>query len=195
LAEQEFTYGGFWRRLAALGLDAIIFAVPVGLGILWAESLSRYFWLFILPANAAIGFFYWIYLVRRFGGTPGKLIMGLRVLKLDGGPVGYWEAILRALPDMIFAVVSDIGSIIAAFSMTNDAYLSLGWQDLQAVLDNAAPPWCHWIDIANYIWTSSEVIVLLTNRKRRALHDFLAGTIVVVVPKKPVVASPSLAET
>ena len=29
------------------------------------------------------------------------------------------------------------------------------------------------------IWIWSELIVMLTNRRRRALHDFIAGTVVI----------------
>jgi len=29
------------------------------------------------------------------------------------------------------------------------------------------------------VWVYGELIVLLTNKKRRALHDFLAGTVVI----------------
>jgi uncharacterized RDD family membrane protein YckC len=31
---------------------------------------------------------------------------------------------------------------------------------------------------------SSEVIVMLCNKRRRALHDFIAGTVVIALPKK-----------
>jgi uncharacterized RDD family membrane protein YckC len=34
---------------------------------------------------------------------------------------------------------------------------------------------------AGQIWTSSELVVILLNRRRRALHDFIAGTVVVRV--------------
>jgi uncharacterized RDD family membrane protein YckC len=29
------------------------------------------------------------------------------------------------------------------------------------------------------VWIFSEFVVLLTNKKRRALHDFMAGTVVI----------------
>jgi len=32
-----------------------------------------------------------------------------------------------------------------------------------------------WVSIANNIWIWGEVIVLLFNEKRRAIHDFMAG--------------------
>jgi uncharacterized RDD family membrane protein YckC len=35
----------------------------------------------------------------------------------------------------------------------------------------------------NSLWIYSEFIVLLTNEKRRALHDFMAGTIVIENPR------------
>ena len=42
-----------------------------------------------------------------------------------------------------------------------------------------APSWYKPIEVLFNIWTWGELIVLLTNRKRRALHDFIAGTVVV----------------
>jgi uncharacterized RDD family membrane protein YckC len=43
-------------------------------------------------------------------------------------------------------------------------------------------PYSKWIRSADGIWGWSEIIVLLTNEKRRALHDFLAGTVVTQEP-------------
>lgn len=34
-------------------------------------------------------------------------------------------------------------------------------------------------DVIVSVWFWSELVILLTNEKRRALHDFIAGTIVV----------------
>ena len=42
-----------------------------------------------------------------------------------------------------------------------------------------APSWFKPVQIFQQIWIWSEFIVLLTNRKRRAIHDFIAGTVVV----------------
>jgi uncharacterized RDD family membrane protein YckC len=39
-----------------------------------------------------------------------------------------------------------------------------------------------WTDILNWLllaWTLSELVVLLFNEKRRAIHDYIAGTVVV----------------
>jgi uncharacterized RDD family membrane protein YckC len=34
-----------------------------------------------------------IYLVKKYGGTPGKLIVGIKIIKLDGTDVTWKEAI------------------------------------------------------------------------------------------------------
>ena len=46
-----------------------------------------------------------------------------------------------------------------------------------------APAWYRPVDVAGAVWVWGELIVLLTNRKRRALHDFLAGTVVVRIKR------------
>lgn len=122
-------------------------------------------------------------------GTPGKLIIGLRILRVDGSPVGYREATLRYLPDLILAILMSLGVALAALGMADDEHFSRSWFDLQDQLERTAPGWKRWINIANQVWTRSEVIVLLTNRKRRAIHDFIAGTIVVVIGSKPKAAA------
>jgi len=42
-----------------------------------------------------------------------------------------------------------------------------------------APSWYKSLQWIQNAWVWGELIVLLTNRKRRALHDFIAGTVVV----------------
>jgi uncharacterized RDD family membrane protein YckC len=46
-------------------------------------------------------------------------------------------------------------------------------------LRELAPPWYKPLEIAGQVWVWSEFVVLLTNKKRRALHDYLAGTVVI----------------
>ena len=41
------------------------------------------------------------------------------------------------------------------------------------------PNWYQSVNIIASIWIWSEFIIMLTNKKRRALHDFMAGTVVI----------------
>lgn len=171
-------YAGFWPRLGALLLDCIIF-LPLSALIIWADSQYRLFQLYYLVPGTAISLFWGVYLVRRFGGTPGKLIAGIRIRKLDGTPVGYREAVLRYLPEFIFGLLMSVALILSVFHMTDAEYQSLSFLDRTHRMAELAPRWYTPLQIAQNIWVWGELIVLLTNRKRRALHDFIAGTVVV----------------
>ncbi len=115
---------GFWPRLAAFIIDsAILCALVFGLMMpflafmlltgmptddaaneAWFYALSPVMKLLflgtvftVLPAFLVVIFGYYFVIEGRFGRTPGKALMGLRVLKTDGTKIGYKEAILRNL--------------------------------------------------------------------------------------------------
>ena len=41
------------------------------------------------------------------------------------------------------------------------------------------PGWYRGVEVASQLWMLSEFVVLLMNKRRRALHDYLAGTVVI----------------
>ena len=171
-------YGGFWVRAAALVLDALI-NLPLIAFVFWTGPRYRLFQpLFFIPWTA-INLFYNVYLVRRFGGTPGKLIMRLRVRKKTGEPVGYREAILREAPNVLLGALSTIAMLPALSKISDAEFHALPPRARSEPLAQLASPWSKPLRIAGNLWTYSELVVLLTNRKRRALHDFVAGTVVV----------------
>jgi uncharacterized RDD family membrane protein YckC len=145
----------------------------------------------VLPGSI-FGLFYFIYLVRRFGGTPGKLIVGLRIRKLDGEPVGYREAFLRYFPDFVFSLLISVGKVFARLKMSNSEYYGVSFMERSVRMAALYPSWMKPLDIIQNVWFWGELIVLLTNRKRRALHDFIAGTVVVVRELGPSATSPAV---
>ena len=77
-----------------------------------------------------------------------------------------------------------IALIIPIFHMSDAEYHSLAFMERTKRMIELAPSWyrpLRWIQTA---WVWGELIVLLTNRKRRALHDFIAGTVVVQTSSK-----------
>lgn len=178
-------YAGFWSRLGSMLLDGLIVIVAVLPSIVLGSNhrLSRVYW--FIP-NVAFGFFYCVYLVKRFGGTPGKLIVGIRIRKLDGEPVGYREAFLRYFPDAILGLLLAIILIIPVFHMTDEEFRSFPPKERNLRIAKLASPLKEPLGIAQQVWLWGELIVLLTNQKRRALHDFIAGTVVVhAQPSQP----------
>ncbi len=139
----------------------------------------RLFGLYRIVPISLLGLFYSVYLVQRYGGTPGKLIVGVRIRKVSGEPVGYRDAFLRYLPDCVFGLLIPTGLVIAVFHMSDAEYHALSFHERMKRVHELAPFWYKPMDIAQNVWYWGELGVLLTNRKRRALHDFIAGTVVV----------------
>jgi uncharacterized RDD family membrane protein YckC len=140
-------------------------------GYFHRDSRYLYFTLF--------GLFYGVDLVHRLGGTPGKLMMGVRIRKLDGEPVGYREALLRYCPELFLGLLTSVALFRPLFQMNNAQYHTLSFIERFRHLAELAPWWYQPSHMAERVWFWGELIVLLTNRKRRALHDFIAGTVVV----------------
>lgn len=174
--EDPYQYAGFGLRFCSMFLDGLLWfpaLIPLFLGhsaiaVAWSMGLS-----FLIEVIVEV------YLVQRFGGSPGKLLMGLRILRTDGTPVTYKEAILRAGPDLIFGLLACVAFASMYPRFAEAERMSAAMPNLKVV----GPVWYHVVSILQNIWNWGELLVLLTNRKRRALHDFLAGTIVVVVSK------------
>lgn len=177
-------YAGFGPRLASILLDCLIMSPLIAL-IFWAKSHYRLFDVYYLIPDILFGLFYSVYLVKRFGGTPGKLIMGIRIRKLNGEPVTYREATLRYFPDFLFGLLLNIASIAPLIHMSDAEYFSLSRIERYHRISELAPSWHQTVHVLSQLWYWSELIVLLTNKKRRALHDFIAGTVVVHVSPSP----------
>ena len=182
-------YAGFWPRLGALLLDSLIL-LPLMALVFWGNARYRLFALYDLVPGTLFGLFYSVYLVRRFGGTPGKLIAGVRIRKVNGDPVGYREAVLRYLPEFVLGLLMSIAMLIPVFHMSDAEYHALSFMERAKRMVELAPSWYKPLQIVQNVWVWGELIVLLTNRKRRALHDFIAGTVVVhTSPNKPLPAA------
>lgn len=69
--------------------------------------------------------------------------------------------------------------ITVALEMTDAEYFSMGWQERTLYMIKQTPSWYNVANLAMNIWIWSEFIIMLTNKKRRALHDFIAGTVVI----------------
>lgn len=65
-----------------------------------------------------VDFLYNVVMVAKFGGQPGKLMVGLRVIRTDGGPMDFRTSFMRWLPILLLTVLSliPIGSIVAGLA-------------------------------------------------------------------------------
>jgi uncharacterized RDD family membrane protein YckC len=83
-------YAGFWIRLGATVIDAVILLmVQFVLALLISETIGLIFMEVLLGSMYTIGF--WL----AEGATPGKLAFGIRVEMADGTPLTLTGALLR----------------------------------------------------------------------------------------------------
>jgi uncharacterized RDD family membrane protein YckC len=156
-----------------------VILTPYALFSTWVAYQSKEGFLIGQVTGFIIAIIFEVYLVKRFGGSPGKLIMKMRIAKLDGSPVGYREASIRYSVLFVISLVSSAALVISALNMPDSEYAALTHKTRVRHLRDLAPAWYQKVEIAGGIWVYSEFAVLLTNRKRRAIHDFMAGTVVI----------------
>ncbi len=129
-------YAGFWIRFVAkvidgiiLGVAGLILFIPVllmfggaaslgrrdfgdgamfGPAMVGAFGISRLIWL-------ALSTFYEVYFLSAHGATPGKMALGLKVIRADGGPISPMLALARHFAEWVSAIIFMIGYIMAGF--------------------------------------------------------------------------------
>jgi uncharacterized RDD family membrane protein YckC len=170
-------YAGFWRRLGANLVDVLV-AVPVMWPVSALLSRSKTWWSAGFLPLEALGIVYVVSLHARYGQTLGKMVTRIRVVTLAGDPIDLGHSLRRASVDIVFVALRIAGSVWALQHVPASAW-GHGSSDVYSALEDAKPAWFAWAQRAGAVWFWSEVLVLLFNRKRRALHDFIAGTVVI----------------
>jgi uncharacterized RDD family membrane protein YckC len=170
-------YATFWQRFAALWIDMLVFA-PVGAGLIAVESVSRSAALALALPWAGLTQAYTIYGHGRFGKTVGKWAMHIRVARVGGDRIGWREAWLRSSVDLCLSALGVVGRIAALATIADSDYFGIGWSRRSANIAAHEPSWSLWVMRVGMVWFWSEVVTMLFNKRRRALHDFIAGTVV-----------------
>ena len=104
----------------------------------------------------------------RYGQTIGKRLMGIKVFDLNERTlIGYKNAFLRESV-WFFAVIAGIIYLTISTSNIptfNEVIKATYYDDI--------------VGLTSGIWLILELITMFFSKKRRALHDFLAGSVVV----------------
>ena len=135
-AHPTIDYAGIWMRLVAFFIDAIILVVIVwvfqrllelGFGLGWMDrsvgplvpdvAVSGAYWVlgllvtwFVITAYLA-GFWRWR------GQTPGKMVMRLKITRIDGSSIGWDGVIVRLLGYVPSSLLLGFGFIWIGFDI------------------------------------------------------------------------------
>ena len=177
---KTLAYASFWQRFGAAVVDALLlipFAFVV-LATLWAPAPLA---VAILLLGCAAGPAYSIYAHGRFGQTIGKWFFGIRVHMVDGARAT-WRAIwIRHSPDVALATISAIGVVYIHASLLFGELSHLTFMKALEASTATTPTFFRVVDNLETLWIWSEVVVMLLNEKRQALHDLMARTVVIRV--------------
>ena len=126
--QQEYHYAGFWLRFLASQVDgAIIVFISVifgiGFSIISAILKNSAISMIGLLFQYAIGFGYPLYFLVKQNATPGKKILHLKVIPVDGSEkISLGRAIVREIiGKFISIIILGIGYIMAAFDSKKQA--------------------------------------------------------------------------
>lgn len=171
--ERDPRYRTAWRRLWAGLADGLVLQPLVWLdGWVWSALSAPVLlvpW-FVLYSMSFVS--YSIILHWRWGQTLGKRLTGVRVYALSGGALSLRQAALRDILPLMLGTVGVLldlpdvargknpyqASATAGLAVLSTFHLVVLWSSLA--------------------WFILEVTTMLSNVKRRALHDFIAGTVV-----------------
>lgn len=163
-----------WRRFLAQTVDLLAF-LPFYMGIGFGAELGAA-WGSPLPFAFAVLVFVPVpiaFLALR-GATPGKLLLRLRVVGVDGRPLGWRRAWNR---QALFAAV-----LLLSVLEEGAAMVRLGpGADIQKVVEDAAGNMSGWgwtaQLAASLVWASA--LLVMVRPDRRGLHDLWGSSIVV----------------
>jgi len=160
--EQKYKTGGarFWAAM----IDGLVF-----LPFIFIEKQL------ILPTDNKIGFILWqilfiliscgypVIMHAKYGQTLGKMVLNVKLVDLSEiESVTLRQAFMR---DMVGIIITVSGLIYFIFSLSSVQVITEHYDDFMQ-------PWV-------FYWLLIELVTMLSNPKRRAIHDFIARTVVV----------------
>jgi len=117
-------YSGFWRRFAALSIELSFYNIAFGLVVYLGDidiltlNLSSTYWVISLT----FGFFYYTWMTYKYGGTLGKLFVGLQVRRATpNGTLSYLRCVARYFSYFLSTLLLGIGFFIQPFTKKKQA--------------------------------------------------------------------------
>jgi uncharacterized RDD family membrane protein YckC len=172
-------FAGFGARLGASFFDTFII-LPFIIFEIFAGEHSRAASVVVHVATSVVFVGYQIIFHARHGQTVGKMIAHIKVTDLNFRKIGLGRAVLRSSVDLIFQILVVYLVVQGIYLIPEPEFVSLGFIKQNEKI-NALVPMLMIVSNLQFVWALSEAFVMITNHKRRSIHDFIAGTVVVKV--------------
>jgi uncharacterized RDD family membrane protein YckC len=162
-------YKTFVQRLFAAIIDALVFLPFIIFEQVVPVTEDKWLYIGYNLTNTICWTLYCVIGVGKYGQTIGKKQMKIKVLSLNEKKlIGYKRAFLR---EAVWFFVS-IGGIVWLYFTTSD---TAPFRDELIGKNN--------MFIISSIWLTVELVTMFFNTKRRAVHDFMGGSVVIDLNK------------
>jgi uncharacterized RDD family membrane protein YckC len=176
-------YAGILIRILSGLIDFLVFVIIqsiVFLILLIVQKIPKNYWIIYELIVPLYYFIYNITIPQYFGGTLGKILLKIKILKTNYQKIGFKESFLRYLFDLLWYLYISIVNIVIVINTPDELYNEFKTFSEWVNYSNSNEPKITIILlIAINIWIFSEYFVLLLNKRKRGLQDYLAGTIIV----------------
>ena len=116
------TYAGFWRRVGAMMVDSIIYSVLLAL-ILGPKYVDSSDMAYEGMVSNGIALALTIFLLVRYLGTPGKLLLGCQIVDVDTGErITVKQALIRYLGYFVSILTLGIGFLWVAWDKRKQGF-------------------------------------------------------------------------
>jgi len=152
------------KRFWAAIIDAIVFS-PLFFLHNWFFDLNKSEGLIIFWAIfvTLISTFYSVFLHYKYGQTIGKWAVGIKVVDIsETRNISFKQSLFR---DGVYILI-ELAAVIY-FVLKSESF------------SNKFESYTDFSGNAQLVWLLLELITMLTNKKRRALHDYLANSVVI----------------
>jgi uncharacterized RDD family membrane protein YckC len=168
----KYGYVGFWKRVLANIVEILILCIPFVYSYRYLITLSSktgsilpfvIYWIFY--------FSFFVFLTVKFGGTLGKLVLGLRIVDKNGEYLSIYRSFIRLFSYILNSIVYTLilNEAIISHVNTNEVYKYVTHD--KGTYDSIK-------SFVGLIFLV-DVIVIVSNNKKRAIHDFIADSYVV----------------
>lgn len=176
----EKQYLTFWPRLWAGFVDSLVLW-PLTFVLTLTLQLDIPLWLsiIVLFLQSLIWVTYSVYMHGKYGQTIGKMVTKVKIIDAKThNPISFRHAIVRDSIPILIIIIVEVYWVyhLATGAISIDNLINgESWTET----NHESWPGADWFLLIFAGWYLAEIITMLTNNKRRALHDFLAGTVVV----------------
>ncbi len=165
-------YKTFWPRVGAAFLDVGALAPIAWIDMaMWVNVKVPFILAVWLIVSNFVGLVYTIAMHGLYGQTLGKFVCQVKVVDKSERPLLMRQAFYRdSVPILLFLPLSiyQIGNVMKGHIAEKGLLASHIWS----------------IAIIGLFWFLLELITMLMNKKRRAVHDYIASSVVVRCPSE-----------